>query len=302
VSKAVQLARRRAREAQAARERVLAKRRRIFAAGGAVAAVVVVLLVFILVKIALPDKTTTTTNPPAGASTSLTNAVNSVPAATLDKVARGTQGTLPKRISGQPALTEQGKPLVLYVGAEYCPFCAAQRWSLAVALARFGTFTNLKQAWSASDDVYPSTPTISFHGSTYKSDYLSFQAVELATSQREGGQYAPLESLTPAQEQIMRKYDSPPYVASGSQGAVPFLDMGNTFVMAGSSFSPDLLKGMTPDQVAALLSRSEGTIPQSVLGPANAMTAMLCELTGGKPGNVCTSPAATAYKDVAGAH
>src|SRR5262245_8480663 len=168
----------------------------------------------------MPDKTTTTTNPPAGASPSLTTAINSVPVATLDKVARGAQVSLPKRTSGQPALTADGTPLVLYVGAEQCPFCASQRWSMALALARFGTFTNLKQAWSASDDVYPSTPTISFHGSTYKSDYLTFQAVELATSQREGGQYAPLESLTPAQEQIMRKYDSPPFVSS--QGAVPF--------------------------------------------------------------------------------
>ena len=283
------------------RERALAKRRRMFAAVGAVAVVFVIVLVFVLVKVALPEKHDTAT-PPVGASAGLTNAVNSVPAATLDKVGRGTAGTLPKRLSGQPALTDQGKPLALYVGAEYCPFCAAQRWSLAVALARFGTFTDLKAAWSARDDIFPSTPTISFHGSKYHSDYLSFQAVELATSEREGGQYAPLETMTPAQEQIMRKYDAPPYVASGSAGAVPFLDFGNAFVMAGSSFSPDLLKGMTPDQVAALLTQSDGTIPQSVLGPANAMTAMLCELTGGKPGNVCTSPAATAYKDVAGAH
>src|SRR3954453_11949453 len=30
-----------------------------------------------------------------------------------------------------------GKPQVLYIGAEYCSTCAAQRWSLIAALSRF---------------------------------------------------------------------------------------------------------------------------------------------------------------------
>ena len=42
-----------------------------------------------------------------------------------------------------PALTADGKPEVLYVGAEYCPFCAAERWPVVVALSRFGTWSGL---------------------------------------------------------------------------------------------------------------------------------------------------------------
>src|SRR5205823_15010475 len=43
-----------------------------------------------------------------------------------------------------------GKPEVLYIGAEYCPFCAAERWSLVYALARFGTFKGLLLSTSSS--------------------------------------------------------------------------------------------------------------------------------------------------------
>ena len=43
-------------------------------------------------------------------------------------------------------------PEVLYMGAEYCPYCAAQRWSTIIALSRFGTW-----AGSAICRVTPAT-------------------------------------------------------------------------------------------------------------------------------------------------
>ena len=46
---------------------------------------------------------------------------------------------------------------MLYIGAEFCPYCAAMRWSMAVALSRFGTFTPLHGIHSSSTDVDPST-------------------------------------------------------------------------------------------------------------------------------------------------
>ena len=36
------------------------------------------------------------------------------------------------------------------MGAEYCPYCAAQRWAMIVALSRFGTFSGLTTVHSAS--------------------------------------------------------------------------------------------------------------------------------------------------------
>jgi hypothetical protein len=53
--------------------------------------------------------------------------VTSVPSATFNAVGAGTATGL-NAVTGQPALTAGGKPEVLYIGGEYCPFCAAERW------------------------------------------------------------------------------------------------------------------------------------------------------------------------------
>src|SRR5205807_2939139 len=92
-----------------------------------------------------------------------------------------------KLVSGSgslPPLTgPTGKPEFLYVGAEYCPYCAAERWSMVVALSRFGTFSQLYQTTSSASDVYPSTTTFSFYsllynGPFYTSHYIDLVCVE----------------------------------------------------------------------------------------------------------------------------
>ena len=80
--------------------------------------------------------------------------------------------------SDAPLTGPNGKPLIFYFGAEFCPYCAAERWPLIVALSRFGTFTGLSTTTSSSSDAYPNTPTFTFRAASYTSDYVSFQAVE----------------------------------------------------------------------------------------------------------------------------
>src|SRR5699024_4593292 len=69
-------------------------------------------------------------------------------------------------------------PTVLYMGADYCPYCAAIRWPLVVALMRFGDFSGVKYMRSSHDDVYADTVTFSFHGAEYASDHVKFASVE----------------------------------------------------------------------------------------------------------------------------
>ena len=85
----------------------------------------------------------------------------------------------PTVLSHQPPLESAGKPEVLFVGADYCPFCAAERWPLIVALARFGHFTTLHNMQSAQLSVFPGIQTFSFVGTAYSSPYLTFSGVEL---------------------------------------------------------------------------------------------------------------------------
>ncbi len=74
----------------------------------------------------------------------------------------------PTAVSGPP-LTEAGRPEVLYVATEYCPYCAEENWALIVALSRFGQFTGLTISRSPQFEDVPPIGTWTFYGSYYTS-------------------------------------------------------------------------------------------------------------------------------------
>lgn len=257
----------------------------LFAIGAVVAIVVA------MVGLSVYNHVRTPTTPGDSGTAKVIDAVTTVPAVALDTVGAGEGINPPMAIAaGAPALTSDGKPEVLYVGAEYCPFCAAERWPMVVALSRFGTFSGLGLTTSSATDVFPSTPTVTFHGSTYVSDVISFTAVETETNQlaASGLGYEPLETLTAEQQQLLQTFDVPPYTSQA--GSIPFTLIGNRFVISGSSYPPDVLQGKTWQQIASALSDPSSPIAKQVLAAANMLTAAICELTGGQPTNVCSAP------------
>jgi hypothetical protein len=224
--------------------------------------------------------------------------VTSVPTATLDSVGAGptyppTGSVYPHAI--QPvkpsgtALVSGGKPQIVYVGAEYCPFCAAERWSLVVALSRFGTFTGLHFIRSSSTDTFPNTATLSFYKATYTSKYLVFDTTEAQTVTKKT-----LEPLTTLDTALMRTYDAPPYVPKGYDGSFPFVDFGNKFVIDGASYSPALLAGLTWQQIGADLANPSSTVAKAIDGAANHITAAICKITNNAPTSVCKSAGVSA--------
>ncbi len=253
---------------------------------GAIVAVVIIVLGLLVAKSLSGQKSTTPSAATGGlASAAVTKAVSNVPASVSNSIGVGLAQNAPKPLKGAPPLTSGGKPRVLYVGSDFCPYCAAERWSLAVAMARFGSFKNLGQTSSSDTDAYPGTNTLSFHGSTYTSSYLAFSGYELQNRD----QTKTLDKLPKADQALLDKYDAPPYV-SGSSGAIPFIDIGGKYVSSGASFDPGVLKGLSHAQIAQALSDPNSKVAKSVVGSANLITAELCKLTNGKPANVCTSP------------
>jgi Domain of unknown function (DUF929) len=217
-----------------------------------------------------------------------------VPASTLDAVGSPRGDSLPDAISGTPVLRGQdGKPLITYVGAEYCPYCAAERWALAVALSRFGTFSHLSATHSAGTDVYPNTQSLSFYGSSYSSAFVDFQPVEEATNQVVNGSYETLQTPTAAQSALMDKYDA--------AGSIPFLDIANKYVVAGASFWPQVLQGLSRGQIAAQLSNPSSPVAQAIDGTANDITAAIGNVTGNQPSSVGNSSAIAAIAKTLGA-
>jgi len=261
--------------AQQAEQRRKDQRRRMLAIGGVAVALLAVIGIIVG---ALVSRSSPASQPAAG-SRPLPAGVQaklSVPVGTLATVGIGSSGTqLLKPVTG-PALASGGKPEMLYIGAEWCPYCAAERWAMAVALSRFGSFSPLRGVHSSPTDVYPNTATLTFHDSTYTSKYLVFTPVE-----NQDVNHNLLQAPTAAQKALWAKYEPP-------GNAYPFIDIGNRFV-ATTTYNPQVLQGLSWNQIAADLHNPSSAVAQGAVGSANLLTAAICKVTGNAPASVCTA-------------
>jgi hypothetical protein len=285
--------------AQRAAQRRREQGQRLLMAGGAILAVVIIVVGFVIWKTTSSSNGSNVaggaSNGPTGAAlTSVVNDVTGVPASTLDAVGGGgsnLSGAIQK-ISGGTPLTSNGKPEVFYDGAEYCPYCAANRWGMVVALSRFGTFSGLKTIHSSTIDTPSNIPTFTFYGSTYTSNYISFAAVEETTNIPNSAQngYTPLQTPTSDQQALLKKYDYPPYVSAQNQGAIPFVDFGNQYLQSGDlpMLTPTALQGNWT-KIAGDLKTPSTANAKAVDAAANFMTAAICKLTNNQPATACTS-------------
>ncbi len=193
-----------------------------------------------------------------------------------NKVGIGVVSDPPARINAN-ALTLNGKPEVLYIGADYCPYCAAARWSVVIALMRFGNMSNLAYMTSNGSDVDPNTPTFTFSNVTYTSNVINFVARETETRS-----YQPFQNLTALENHILVKFNQ--------AENIPFIDFANSSIQIGAPFNPkSILDGRTWGQIASETSNSGTSQAQAIIGAANIYTAYICEATNNTPA-VCSQP------------
>ena len=288
--------------AQRAAERRAEQRRRILIASGSIIAVVAIVVAFIVVKANSKPPSSSSSNGPTGAAlSSVVSDVTSVPASVLDKVGSGSGQFTGKiqTINGGTPLTANGKPEMLYMGAEYCPYCAAERWAMIVALSRFGTFHGLATIHSAarngagSAEPYPDTPTFTFAHATYSSPYLTFTPVELNTNipDPSNGGYTTLQTPTAAQQALITKWDNQPYISSSEPaGSIPFIYFGGKSMIVGTSPAQNqALSGLDWNQIAADLHNPNSAVAKAEVGEANYITAAICKMTGNQPASACTA-------------
>ena len=205
-----------------------------------------------------------------------------MPDSVLSAVGAGTASPLKAR--RLPALSKDGLPLVLFVAAEWCSDCAAERWALVAALGRFGTFENVKLTTSASTSNFPNTATFSFHGARYRSKYLAFDAVEL-----QDRRHRLLQQMTDDQRQVFQRYDTKAFTGK-QKGSLPFLDIGGRFVLSGAQFDPGVVSDQDARDIASAVQRPASDQALGVLGAANHLTAAICSLTGDQPAATCKLP------------
>jgi hypothetical protein len=275
----------------------------VMMAWGAVGLVVVVIAVLVIVKATGSSSTNTSYTPTTAAPASVVHDVTSIPTSVYNTVGVNYPSSAqpvsqPIVLKNQPPLTLDGKsPAMLYLGAEYCPYCAAERWAMTAALSRFGTWSNLKITSSSHTDVFANTHTFSYYGATFTSPYLTFHSIEQYTNiPTSGGGYTALESPTKEEAKVIAKYSNPTYVPGATAGEVsyPFVDIGNVALISGASYSPGILANQTWQQIAGSLDDPTNPVTQSIVATANYMTASICASTKDAPSSVCTSPGVTA--------
>ena len=276
------------RQKQRAAEAKKRKNRNLSIAAGAIAVVIVAVVGLVIVKVAGGDSKPKPASASNLAPASVVHTVSNWSDATLNTVGASGALTVPKPIKDGAPLTKNGKPLIVYIGAEYCPFCAAERWAMVAALARFGTWHNLGATHSSTSDVYPDTATFSFHGATYSSPYVEFEGVETQSNVPVNGAYPVLDTPTQQQQELIQKYDAPPYVPSSDAGSIPFIDFANRYLVAGASYDPQVLQGLSMSEIAAKLEDPTSDVAHAIGGTTNALTAAICGTTNQQPASVCT--------------
>ncbi|MFV0462303.1 MAG: DUF929 family protein [Nostocoides sp.] len=254
----------------------------------------VIVLMVVAVAYAVSQNTKKTPDPgTASVGTAFVDTITSIPAAKFDEAGApaAASPSIVKVPDGQP--TKDGdKPLVYYVGGEFCPYCAGERWALVAALSRFGTFTGLAPTSSADNDG--NIPTVTFVKSSYSSDVVSFSAYE--TQDREGNA---LQELPDDVSTIFTKYDAPPYVEEQNTGSIPWTWFGPWQSIGSAVPLTDFTGGgptatVTHDEVATAMANASDGLGKNVLAASNVISAQICTLTDNAPNDVCSSAGVTA--------
>lgn len=264
----------------------------------AVALVVVVVVVLVVVYTTSSSKKSTVFTPKP-VSAKVLSEITNVPASVYNKVGEGIVSDLhlPAVETGQPALEYTGKPGMLGLLGEFCPYCAAERWAIITSFSRFGTFTGLQTMQSSTTDIDPATQTFTFATSTYTSKYFAAKLVEFYGQDKPTGAQTRLQNLTSKEAETVSKYDHAP-TSTSSGDSIPFMDFGNKVIFWEVSYTPHVLATLSRTTIAAGLKNPNNPVTKLIIGSSNNISAAVCSIDGGKPGSVCQSPGVQAAAKV----
>jgi hypothetical protein len=189
-------------------------------------------------------------------------------------------------------LMSDGKPEFFFWGAEFCPICAADRWSIINAVSRFGTLSGVWTMKSSDTDIFPNTNTFTFRHAHYSSRYISFVPIEAENRAQK------VYSVPAWAQALVSKYDVTPNDPQ-SAGSFPFIDLANRATGGlPRNENEGVLHADEEDQyspalswhvIASRLTDPSSDTSQAIFGNANWLTAGICKVDGNKPANVCNA-------------
>ncbi len=157
--------------------------------------------------------------------------------------------------------TENGRPVVFFMGSAACPYCSASSWAIRGALDLFGGLDGTGYTTSAPDDsAGPNTPEVTLYGSTLGGTYLTWLPAEDSDNQ-----VIQQPALTPAEQSYLSAYDA--------TGSIPFLVFGGIYIHVGTFVEPaSLTTGgavgtapYTPSQVNGQMQNQSGPAYSAII-------------------------------------
>ena len=151
----------------------------------------------------------------------------------------------------------------VYVGGEFCPICAMERWAVVMALSHFGNFSNPSFYYSSEGSI----PTYNFTKISYSSSVVNFEKVEVSDQQTHS-----LEPLNGVPATLYNKYNTNQYI--------PFICIGGTYVQIGSgpSLNTNSFSGLTNQQVESQIQSKNGVIYDQVLAESSIIVSFINQL------------------------
>lgn len=154
-----------------------------------------------------------------------------------------TNQVIPSNSPQYNALIINGKPSVVYIGAISCIFCGENRWAMALALGKLGSFSSLYYGYSSLGDgdvptVYWSADNVTtaqgvHFGSNYSSKYINFLPIEFESPITAGFQLPPTGLAFAAQQSRNATYST---AISFMNGTGKF--QGTPFTLWGTHLVP----------------------------------------------------------------
>jgi Domain of unknown function (DUF929) len=237
-------------------------------------------------------------------------------------------------ITASPLLTVNGKPAVVYLGAISCVYCGENRWAMALALSRFGTFQYLFFGYSSLGDQdvptlywapaeYNATSAVDF-GNFFDGTYVTFLSMDYASPITAGFQMQTLpyfqQQATAVNNTVYEKatnllvalnnFDGTPYTIWGRY-TVPGADATDFGVATSTSSSTNSTSTSTTSStpLLALTSMTHEQVLQSLADPstqfawteyaaADYYVALICSSLGVISTNAVTAPPVCSEPDI----
>jgi hypothetical protein len=178
-------------------------------------------------------------------------------------------------ISDQSLKQSSGKPLIFFMGAGFCPYCASERWAIVRALNNFGSWQGLVETTSAGqDEKYLNIPTVDFSRATYTSEYVDFIGRETADRNE------PQQDLDENDYEVIDTFNP--------DQIIPFFLIDGQFMQVGSGYSPQLFDGMDHTKVKAEVENPDSSLGKAIKTETDNIIALICKSIAGRA-NVCNS-------------